>query len=234
MSRRILTIVIAAAVAVLVLATGITASAASLGGLTSRSLGAWVLAGGTGAPTVGVWDPFTRPNGTNLNGQATGGSGAAWQVVSGTWTTTGNAGRLSSTTADAAIVADCGASEATVVATLTLGSPTYSAGLTLLRGPVGFISVDYSSAGGGTIEISRTFFGNRSVLASITGVGRTSPVTLSASYTGGTITVQLNGVSRLSHTLSPTLEWFYGSNTEFGLYADGDTQTTFDNVRCEH
>jgi hypothetical protein len=237
MSRRTL---IAAAALVLGLptlaaATGApSSSAASLGGLSSQSLAAWTITGGPGTPTVAVWDSFTRPNGTNLTGQTTGAGGPAWQVVSGTWTTAANSGRLSSNTQDAAVVVECDQPDLTVVATMTPANGNFSGGLTLKQTGLGFLAVDYSSENGGRIELARMLFGGRTVLAGVTGVGRVTPATLSAAYAGGTITIRLNGVTWLTHTLSGVDEWLYGTSTRAGLYAGADTQSAFDNFRCEY
>ena len=209
-------------------------SAATLGGLTAESLGAWVLPGGAGVPTMAAWDNFARADGTNLNGQATGDNGPAWQVVSGTWTTSANAGKLSVNARDAALVVDCGATNATVTATITLpANGNFSAGLALKQGTAGFLSVEYGHGNSGNIEIARTLSGSRQVLASVTNLGRNSPATLAATYLDGTVTVQLNGVSRLSATLDSATEAVYRPHTRFGLSADNDSLSTFDNFRCE-
>jgi hypothetical protein len=216
-----------------VLASTGSSSAASLGPLASGSLGAWSLTGGTGAPTVAGWDNFTRPNGTNLNGQPTAGGGPAWQVITGTWTNTPN-GAKSSNTADAAIVVDCGSSNLTTTAVMSMPLGNFSAGLTLKATGSWLLTVDYSSASSGRIDIATVFNGTETVLATVTGVGRTSPATLSATYTDGVVTVRLNGVQQLTTTLSWGNALLAGFSTRSGLYADSDALTTFDDFRCEH
>jgi hypothetical protein len=218
----------------LVLASARTSSAASLGPLAARSLGAWSVTGGTGAPIVSGWDSFTRPNGTNLNGQASGGGGPAWQVITGVWTTSANAAK-SSNTADAAIVVDCGSTNLTTTAALTLpaGTAAFSAGLTLKATGAWLLVVNYSSANSGRLDIATVYGGTTTVLASVTGVGRTSPATLSATYADGTVTVRLNGVPRLTTTLSWGNALLAGFSTRSGLYADADAVTLFDDFRCE-
>jgi hypothetical protein len=231
MARRTFTTVTIAGLAALVLGTAAASSAASLGGLTSQRLSAWVLPGGTGAPTVAAFDSFTRPGNTDLDGQATGGGGPAWQVVAGTWVTIGGAGRADSNTADAAVVTDCGVSEATSVVRLALLNGRFSAGLTLLQGSAGYLAVDYSSDDG--MQLVRVLPGDRSVLTTAS-AARISPTTLSATYASGVVTVHLNGGLVLTHQLSDTDRALLGSNTGVGLYADADKQTRFDDFRCEH
>jgi hypothetical protein len=217
----------------LVLASASTSSAASLGPLASRSLGAWSVAGGTGAPTVSAWDSFTRPNGTNLDGQPTGGGGPDWQVIAGTWSSSPN-GAKSSNTANAAMVVDCGSSNLTTTVVMSMPLGNFSAGLTLKAFGSWLLTVDYSSANSGRIDIATVYNGTQTVLASVTGVGRTSPTTLSATYDDGTVTVRLNGVQRLTTTLSWGNALLAGFSTRSGLYADSDALTTFDDFRCEH
>jgi hypothetical protein len=94
--------------------------------------------------------------------------------------------------------------------------------------------VDYSSASSGRIDIATVFNGTQTVLASVTGVGRTSPATLSATYTDGVVTVRLNGIQQLTTTLSFGNALLAGFSTRSGLYADSDALTTFDDFRCEH
>jgi hypothetical protein len=220
----------------LVLATAQLSSAATLGGVSSEQLGAWDLPGGTGAPTVAAWDDFTRPAEVDLDGQASGGGGPAWSVVSGTWTNGADqtsASQQSADTASAAIVVDCGNPDLTVTAVLT-GPTADATGLVVKRVGSSLLVVQHRDQADGTLEIARIIDGTTTVMATATNVGWVSPGTLSATYDGGEMTVRLDGTTRLTSTLTPADASTFGPSTTAGLVAGNDQQTLFDDFRCEH
>jgi hypothetical protein len=233
MSPRRLTIVAAAVLGALLLAGAHIASAATLGGVSSRKLGAWTFAGGSGAPTVMAWDGFTRTNGTNLAGVASGGGGPAWQVLAGTWITAGNAARDTPSVTNAAMVVDCALTNATVTVGLSTSPGSFYAGLTLKSVASGYLYVSFRNINGGRIDVGRVVGTTDTPIASVTNVGSPSSATLSATYAAGVVTVRFNGVTVLTTTLSAANVTTFGSSTRYGLYSGNDTQTLFDDFRCE-
>ena len=111
------TLLLSAAVVVTALAMQ-SASAATIGGVTTAKLTALTMAASTGAPAVVAYENFTGVNGTNLNGTTTDGGSKTWAAnpTGGSWTISGNA--AVSSTANSSLVIDAGANSDSVVATL--------------------------------------------------------------------------------------------------------------------
>jgi hypothetical protein len=208
------------------------ASATSLGGVTSRRLGAWTLTGGSTAPTVLTWDGFTRPVGTDLNNAATGG-GPVWRVIRGTWITATNQAQDKPSAQNAAVVVDCGRVNATVTAVLLPGPTAYAGGVAFKSNGTNLLYAYYRNQSGGSVEVGKVVNGNATPLASSANVGAGVATTVSAAYAGGLVTIRINGVTVLTVSLSAADVTAFGANTRNGLYADNDSQTLFDDFRCE-
>jgi hypothetical protein len=222
----------AALLALGVLASVHGAAAASLGPLASGRLGAWQSPARPAVPTVRAWDGFTRPDGTQLANQPTGGGGPAWQVVRGTWTTAGNRAQESANTANAAVLVNCGAGDVNTTVVLSAAS-AFSGGLALAGNGTTFLAVNYRSQGGGSVTLTKFAGAASTLLATADRVGSPGTVTLSATYAAGTVTVAVDGAVALTHSLAAGDRTLFGANTLQGLFVDRENRTRFDDFRCE-
>lgn len=214
-----------------VVATGIPAFAASLNGLTAAPLGAWNVPGGTGAPTVLTWASFTFPNNTNLDGAALDGGGT-WIADIGTWRVQANEARVNKTSL-ANISVDVGTNSASVSATLTFGPSARAGVMALDNGGVAFYAL-YSKTGGGTIQLYK-YSGGQVLRASTSGIGTPASAAMRLDARTNDLTVSWNGSVVLSYTLTgPEIGAFKsGTNTRFGIIADNDNLTRFDDFHVD-
>lgn len=227
-SRRLLGVLLVVAA----LAVPAQVAAKSLGSVTSTSLGAWVLAGGTTVPTVVAWTPFTGANGTSLPGQTLNGTGT-WASDSGTWTISSNrAGTTSAGLGNLDIHA--GTQNATVVVTLIIGASA-NAGVVALRNNSNVaLFATYSLASGGTIQLNK-FNGSTSNLSTVTGVGTPSTAEFKLDATTNTIKISFNGTQVMSYALSAgdITALKAAANDRFGIFADNDAVTRFDDFHVD-
>jgi hypothetical protein len=207
--------------------------AASLGPLSSRSLGAWTTALAAGAPTIAVCDNFDGADGP-LAGRAV--SSAAncgletWAVHQGTWSVVGGAAE-SDGTIDAAATVDSGLTDATVDATVT-GADTGSRS--------GGVVIDHD---GISTYLAAVIVGDATAHADLVLVAGGIPITLasapvsvgstvnlSLTRDGSDATVRIDGVVTVSYTLGPGDIATLAGGTRGGLYASS-TSIQFDNLR---
>ena len=177
---------------------GSVAGAADLGPQAPKTLGAWVIPGGTGAPNVITWANFTGANGTNLNGRPLNGPGN-WIVDTGVWTIQTN-NTVSTNVAIANVDVNVGTQNAATLATLTIGA-TANSGLVALDNGTVAVYFLYSKAAGGTIRLYK-YSGGPVVLGTVTGVGTPASATMKLDATTTTMRVSFNGVLVLSYTLT--------------------------------
>jgi hypothetical protein len=207
------------------------ASAASLGGISSRTLLATDVTLAPTIPAVAVCDDFSKaaPTGAALNNrpvQTPAACGTSvWTVHTGTWTI--SAGQLAANTGGA-------------TASINAGSLSESAQATILNanagGTVVGVAIDHSGA-------SRTFLaavisGNQLLIVS--SVNGTVTTQLSAAITvgastvlritrnGSTVTASVDGVAKLSGTLN-ALGLSTLTGTRSGLYWSGGGTVRFTN-----
>jgi hypothetical protein len=211
-------------------AGGLGASAASLNGATSAPLGGWVYPATSVAPNVLAWASFNGATNTNLDGQALNGGGT-WIVDTGSWRIQGNRAR-SSNTAMSNIGVDVGTPDAAVIVTLTVSGTTNAGVLANDDGTAALYAL-YSRSAGGTIRLYK-YVGGATVLATATGVG-TAAGTIELDSRTTTVTVSWNGTQVLSYALTPTeAATLHGAgNSRFGLIADGDGTTRFDDFHVD-
>jgi len=209
----------------------ISASAASLNGANPAKIGGWVYPQTIAAPTVLAWTNFTGTTGTNLNGHALN-AGGTWTADLGTWTIQTNTAGASNT-ALANIDLNVGTQNAAAVATLTIGATANSGLVVNDNGTVALYAL-YSKAAGGTLTLYK-YSGGATVLGTATGVGTAATGTLKVDSTTTTIKVSWNGTVLISYPLTPAeVTTFHGAtNNRFGLIADGDSVTRFDDFHAD-
>ena len=201
------------------------------------------ITGPSGAPTVYSWDNFDRVT-TPLEGTASPG-GLVWKPQIGTWPLNGTTVRTNTSNADANVVMDLSVLDAAMVVTMFPVGANARPGLTFNDDGSNNMLLLYSSAGGGTLTLSTYFGTTRVFLASTAGVG--APGTsfeVRVVSLGPTITVFVNGTLRLTQTLTGTNLCKFKdtgtgctpdgrANVGFGLWADKDTVSFFDDFRLE-
>lgn len=225
------------------LAGTVHADARTLGGITSHKLTSYALSQQAGNPTVLRWEDFTGTNGTALvSTPLNNPPGGSWVAVAGTWTVNGSGrARLSSGTGNARVTTAAGTISAAVEAQLTVpASGSFNAGLVAndnqLTGADGrALAVNYSNAGNGRITIIKRIGTANTTLATVSNLGRIIPVTMRVDATTTTIRVYLNGTLVASYTLTATdaSQLRTATNTGFGLWANNNTVTTFDNFHVD-
>ena len=231
-TRRTLRNVTAIVMTVFV-ASALGVSAASLNGLAAAKLGAWNVPGTTGAPTVATWSNFTAPNNTNLNGAALNGGGT-WIAQFGTWRVNSNRAG-SSNTGFSNLTTSVGTVNAAVEATtIDLGgNPT--AGLVALSNGTSFVFAQYEKSSGGRIRLFKYVSGTVTQLAEVTGAGGPviSPMRLDAIT--NTLKVSWNGAVVLTYSLTAAEAAVFKSagHTRFGIIANGDPGTNFDDFHVD-
>ena len=230
-ASRLLGIVVAATMFATV-TCGSVAGAANLGPQTNKTLGAWVIPGGTGAPNVVTWANFTGVTGTNLSGKALNGPGN-WIVGGGTWTIQTNTAR-STRVARARMTVNAGTQNAAALATLTFGASP-DAGLVALDNGTVYVYAIYSTAAGGKITLYK-YSGGAVVLGTVTGVGRPASALMKLDASTTTLKVSFAGTLVLSYTLTAAEIAVFKTpaNNRFGLIADNDNATRFDDFHVDN
>lgn len=211
--------------------------------VSSEQITAQNLTGVSGAPTVYGWDNFDRVQ-NPLQGTASPG-GTVWNAQIGTWLTNGTTARTSTSNTNANMLMNAPTVDASLVVTITPGTGTARPGVTFNDDGDDNMLLLYSSSGGGTLTLSTYFGPTRVFLASVNGVGNpSSSFELRVTSIGPTITVYVNGSIRMTQTLTganlckfkdtgPGCVSDGQANVGFGLWADTDTQSTFDDFRVE-
>jgi hypothetical protein len=239
--RRVLAVA-AVATAALVSMLLVRAFAAGLF-VSTDQITAQNLEGLSGAPTVYGSDNFDRVQ-NPLQGTVSPG-GLLWKPQIGTWLTNGTTARTSTSNAKANVLMDLPTVDASMVVTISPGTGTARPGVTFNDDGNDNMLLLYSASGGGTLTLSTYFGPTRVFVASTNGVGNpNSAFELRVTSIGPTITVYVNGTLRMTQTLTganlckfkdtgPGCVSDGQPNVGFGLWADSDTQSTFDNFRVE-
>ena len=229
-ANRLLGIVVATTMSVTV-AGGSVASAQAIGPQTSKVLTAFSMAASTGAPNVLTWANFTGTNGTNLSGKTLNGGGT-WVVDGGTWTIQSNRAAATNV-ALANVITNVGTQNASTLATLTFGASA-SAGLIGLDNGTTALYTLYSKAGGGTMTLYK-YAGGAVVLATAAGIGTPASALVKLDASTSAIKVSFAGIQVLSYTLTAAeITALKGTaNNRFGLVADSDSTTRFDDFHVD-
>lgn len=201
------------------------------------------LTGVSGAPTVYAWDDFDRVQ-NPVQGTVSP-SGLFWKPQIGTWLTDGSTARTSTSNANANMITDVPTVDASMVVTINPRNGSARPGVTFNDDGDDNMLLLYSASGGGTLTLSTYFGPTRVFVASTNGVGNTnSTFELRVTSIGPSITVYVNGTLRMTQTLTganlckfkdigPGCVSDGQPNVGFGLWADSDTSSTFDNFRVE-
>ncbi len=230
-ANRLLGIVAATTVAITV-SGGSVAGAKPIGPQTSKVLTAFSMAASTGAPNVLTWANFTGANGTKLSGKVLNGGGT-WVVDGGTWTIQTNAAG-STNVALANMDTNVGTQNASALATLTFGA-TANAGLVALDNGTTALFTLYSKAAGGTMTLYK-YAGGAVVLASVTGIGTPASALVKLDAVTSAIKVSFAGTQVLSYTLTAAevTSLKGAANNRFGIWADSDSVTRFDDFHVDN
>ena len=211
--------------------------------LSGEQITAQNIDGTSGAPTIYSWDNFDRV--LNLLPGSVSPGGLVWKPQIGTWVLNGATARTTTSNKDANVLMDLAVLDASMVVTITPGNGTARPGVTFNDDGTNNMLLLYSSAGGGTLTLSTYFGPTRVFLASTSGVGNpNSTFELRVTSNGPTITVFVNGTLRMTQTLTGTNLCKFKDigpgcvsdgkpNVGFGIWADSDTLSTFDDFRLE-
>ena len=195
----------------------------------------------SGAPTVYAWDDFERTV-NPLQGTAAP-STNLWRNGVGSWLTNGTVARANTNSADANTLINAPTVDASMVVTITPIGGNPSPGVTFNDDGTDDMLLLYTKAGGGTLTLSTYFGPTRVFLAAATGIGPVGTAfELRVTSNGPTITIFVNGSLVMSQTLAGANLCKFkdigcppngGANVGFGLWADKDTASTFDDFRIE-
>ena len=230
MRTRLLHHCLAALVVVAAVGALVSATAASLG-VTSKQLTTFNQSQVVAAPTILSCDNFSRnaSTGNQVNGrpvQLPANCGTAtWQVNSGSWQINGSRASASGPNATATLPA--GRTDVSVEATFSrvagnnrIGGLSFAhSGST--RRYLAAVLVDGSS-----VELRLSDGNTVTTLASVS-TTFPSTVRLRATLSAGVVTISINGVLRLTHTLSTASRNVINGNTRAGLY-DNEGSIRFD------
>jgi hypothetical protein len=217
----------------MLLTSGLLVAHAASIGLASRKLAAYTVSGAPTVPTVYAWTNFTAANNTDLNGLALP-SGQNWTVHIGTWRINANQAATTASTALSNASVSVGTTSAAVQANLTFGATARRAGLTFLDDGTNGMYVVVSNQNGGQIQMYK-YQGGATLLATATGIGTPASATLRVEAFTNTINVYFGGTLVLTYTLTPAEATLFkgAAHVRFGIIADSDTNTTFDDYRVE-
>lgn len=215
-----------------VVASAVGVSAASLNGITAASIGAWNIPGSTGAPTVVTWSGFTARNNTSLNGAPLDGGGT-WIAQFGTWRVKKNEA-TSSNTGYSNLTTSIGTVNAAAETTINLGGNP-SSGLVAMSNGTSFVFAQYEKSSGGRVRLFKYVSGAVTLLGEATGTGGPAVSVMRLDATTNTIKVSWNGAVVVTYTLTATEVALFKSagHTRFGIFADGDAATTFDDFHID-
>lgn len=216
-----------------VLAIGV-ASASSLGGLTAESLEAWNQSGTPSTPTILSCDAFAlaAPTGSALASRpvqlAAKCGSATWSVHSGTWTIAG--GRLNPGDGNATATVSAGTTDVSAQATVVSANGNNRvAGIAINHTGATRIYLAGVLSGPGTVQLSLVNGASVTTLASATATITASTV-VRITRNGTAVSVSVNGVLRISHTLSAGQVATLAGGTQTGLYFDSGNQIRFADI----
>jgi hypothetical protein len=221
----------------LVVAAGLsagTASAASLGGLTARSLLSVNHSGAPSPPSVLGCDNFTGTSGTSMAGRtvavASSCSSLTWTAHVGTWTIQTNQGASSATASAVTTLNTSFVNGSIQVVLANLNTSGRSGGLVLAHdGASTYLAAVMIDGSPDRIELRLVTSGSSVVLATVNPTFATTN-TLRMSRSGSSsITVTLNSATVMTHTLSGAQQTTLGTNGRSGLFG-GSSSVRFDNL----
>jgi hypothetical protein len=230
--RRLATLATGVAACVAVGSVVIAGFAAGLGVLNSGSIGSWSESQTANSPTVISCDDFTGADGA-LSGRSVADPTAcgsyAWTTHVGTWSVISDEAAADGTSGANATL-DVSVINATVHATISGLVASRDGGLVLNHdGASTFLAAALLAGGGGTVELRLVDLGVGTTLASAA-LALTAADELSLTRDGSAVTVRVNGVTMISHTLTGGESATLGTGGRAGLYAS-NSNVLFDDLR---
>ena len=206
--------------------------AATLGGVTAKSLGAFEQPGSTSAPTVVGCDSFTGTTGASMSLRAvtTAGpcSSLVWTVHVGTWTIQTSQGASSATASAVATLNTSFIAGSAEVVLASLNTGGRSGGLVLSHDGVStYLAAVMIDATPDRIEL-RIVNGGVSTLLGTANPTFLTTNTLRLTRSGSSMTVLLNATSVLTFSLSAAQVSSLGTGGRAGLFG-GNGSVRFDN-----
>ena len=209
-----------------------SAYAASVGGLTARTLAAFSQPVTVAAPTVAGCDNFTGTTGASMSGRAalnaSACSGRTWTVHAGTWTIQANQAASNATASAAATLNTSfvdGSAEVTLAGLNTGGR---SGGLVASHdGATTYLAAVMVDGTPDRVELRLVASGVSTLLTTVNPTFATTN-TLRLTRAGSTITVTLNSTLVLTYTLSAGQSGALGTGSRSGLFG-GNASVRFDN-----
>ncbi len=210
------------------------ASASVLGGLTPNSLAAWTQSSSSGAPTVLTCDNFSlsAATGSALAGrpvQLPSKCGSfTWTIQQGTWTI--SSGQVNPGGSGATATISAGQTDASAEATiLSANGNSRVAGVAIDHTGSSLIYLVGALSGPGTAALLLVNGGTVTTLASATAtINATTVVRITRN--GTAVTVSVDGVLRVSYTLTPGEVTTLSGGTKVGLYFDSGNAIRFTNM----
>ena len=214
---------------VLVTASGITASASTLGGVSSKSLFARNVVAPAVVPRMRVADSFT--SGTFVSGRVPESRQyltSTWTVVAGNWSIVSGTAVPQNGGVRHAIY-DCGTANLVVGVTLTRQANS-RAGLVFRSNSSGttYLLAEFRNTAGGSVTLQTVVAGTATTVASASNIGTLSVVPLRIEASGAQVTVRYNSTSVISYTLTATEQTTFGALTAAGIWVTNANSETFD------
>jgi hypothetical protein len=211
-----------------VLACALLVAHAATIGLSSTKLAAFTLTGSPTVPTVYAATSFTGTNGQSITAVPLA-TGQKWTINAGTWTITTNRAAASNTPLANASVST-GTHSAAVQVNLIFTSTSRRAGVTLLDNGTDRLYAVVSQQTGGRVQLYKQVGGASTLLASANSLGTPASAVLRVEAFSTTINVYFAGTLVITDNLTPTevTQFKAAGNVRYGLMADGDSNTLFD------
>lgn len=209
-----------------------SASASTLGGVASRRLFSDELP----ARPVTLLASFTVQNNTPITTGTALDYGGTWTVHAGSWSVASGQAQCGSNPACnvlSTISVDAGRryGSASVALDVSNGLATRSGGVVLDRSAAGdFLVALYRNVlPGGEVALLKVVGGVSTTLATASTTGRPTAASLRVTRSGATVTVELNGTTYVTHSLSAGDQAVFGANaTRWGIALDSDRNTRVD------
>ncbi len=218
--------------------TGTTQAQARAITIPPKTINVFYIPGSPNAPTVHAADHFNRVNTSSLGRAVVGGN---WTATTGTWIIAANKARTTATANASATLNVTGIVSGQFEADLTIGS-TAEAGLTFLGDGISNMVVLYKRVAGisqvrlySLLDFGAQPPGSLPTPVATFDVAPTTTAALKVVITGNIIEIVWNNTSIITYGLSPsevTSLKDAGSN-RFGLWAESDALSRFDNVRLQ-
>jgi hypothetical protein len=207
--------------------SGLLIAHAAVIGLLSNNLAAFDLTGTPPVPTVYAATDFTGTDGQSITAVPLA-TGQTWTINAGNWTIQGNEATHNNTPMASAWVS-AGTTSAAVQVTLDFPATARRGGVTLLGDATSFLYAVVDNGNGGQVLLYKRVGTTSTLLGSLIGIGLPSTGVLRVEAFTNTINVYFAGTLVISYTLTPAevTQFKAATHTRFGIIADSDPQTAF-------